>query len=81
LFGGIQAYVDGQVSGAIIGGLASHCGDMTGVQISGIINKAKSVKGVQLGCVNIAKEGLQFGLLNYNEAGFLKQDVLGLFAL
>lgn len=44
--------------------------DVTGAQTS-LINVADNVNGFQLGLINQSTSGLQFGLLNFNEKGFL----------
>jgi hypothetical protein len=47
--------------------------DVSGVQMGGVNVAAESSNGLQLGVINLAKhhEGLQFGLININSAGFL----------
>ena len=101
-FGGIGTSIDGDVNGVVISsigvdidrkttgiiftGFGSACKEMTGVQISGIFNSVDTIKGLQIGTANLAKEGIQigiynhntgsngwqFGLLNYNKNGFFK---------
>lgn len=47
---------------------------MKGVQVAGIVNYAKKMKGFQLGLINIADtlEGASFGLVNLSKNGYHK---------
>jgi hypothetical protein len=66
-------YVEDRFDGLQLSGLASHAGRGSGAQISALLSDAKVWKGIQIALVNRAGEldGLQIGLLNFNERGFL----------
>ena len=51
--------------------LRNKAANVTGGQLFGLYNKAKEVKGLQMGLINNTRSGLQIGLLNFNERGFL----------
>lgn len=70
---GISSVSKGNVGGFQIGGLTSLAdGDVKGFQIAGIFNKAKNVKGFQIGLVNVADSlgGFQLGLINVVKKGY-----------
>ena len=85
LIGGFFAGCIDNITGLVIAGGYTRCKEISGTQISGLINNTKKLKGFQLGTVNFAKGGVQlgiynhnsgtkswqFGLLNYNKNGFL----------
>jgi hypothetical protein len=53
--------------------VTSRAGGGVGVQIAPLFADAKQLRGFQLGIITRAEElvGLQLGLLNFNENGFL----------
>lgn len=66
-------YVEGRLSGVQLSGLAAYSGQGTGVQIASVMARAKKLRGFQFALVTVAEEmkGLQLGLLNFNDNGFL----------
>jgi hypothetical protein len=71
--GGLSSYARGNVGGFQIGGLSSFAqGDVKGLQLSGLVNKARCLRGAQIGLVNIADSsaGFQLGLVNINKKGY-----------
>jgi hypothetical protein len=66
-------YVEGRLSVVQLSGLAAHAGRGTGVQIASVMARAKKLRGFQFALITVAEEmkGLQLGLLNFNEKGFL----------
>jgi hypothetical protein len=53
-------------------------GNLTGVQVSGLLNVARKVNGIQLGIVNIAdtiESGIPIGLLSIVKKGFCEMEV------
>lgn len=68
--GGMRAYGTDDVTGIQIGGLrADGAGNVSGLQIAGGLNRAKRVRGVQLGLVNWCDDlsGTQIGLINISK--------------
>ena len=67
---GLVSRTHGSMCGVQIGGLyngTGHENDINGVQIAGVINKASTVHGLQIGLFNFAETmdcGLQIGLWN-----------------
>jgi hypothetical protein len=74
---GVQAasifnYTSGKVLGAQFSSFYNHSGNLTGVQAA-YVNKAKSVKGFQIGLINIAdsyEKGLPIGFINVVKDGY-----------
>jgi hypothetical protein len=52
-------------------GLFNIADTVHGTQVSGLLNRARKVKGAQIGIINSAKEidGVQIGLLNFSKKG------------
>jgi hypothetical protein len=71
--GFFSSYVEGQVRGLQISGLAARAGQGSGGQIASVLSDVKVWKGFQIALFNRAREleGVQIGLLNFNERGFL----------
>ena len=71
--GVFASYVEGRFSGLQLSGVTARAGRGSGVQIAAVLSDATAWKGVQIALVNRAREleGLQVGLLNFNERGFL----------
>ena len=65
--------VEGRLRGVQIAGLVSLASEGSGVQIAPFLAHATKFSGFQLGLFTFADEmkGLQLGLLNFNENGFL----------
>jgi hypothetical protein len=65
--------VEGQFGGLQRSGLTSRAGHGSGAQISAVLSDAKVWKGFQIALINRASElqGVQIGLLNFNEKGFV----------
>jgi hypothetical protein len=65
--------VEGRLRGVQIAGLVSLASEGSGVQIAPFLAHATEFSGFQLGLFTSAGEmkGLQLGLLNFNENGFL----------
>jgi len=60
-----------QLAGIQFGVLGNSSEIVDGLQIGGILNWAKTVRGVQFALINTTDSGFQLGLLNFNENGFL----------
>lgn len=69
-----------ELNGTQLGLLNVVSGKTEGGQI-GIINIAKHVAGIQLGLINSAKHGLQLGMININEDGWLPVCILFNFSV
>jgi hypothetical protein len=69
-----------ELNGTQLGLLNAVAGDAKGGQI-GMINIAGRLAGIQLGIVNSVKHGLQFGLININEDGWLPVCILFNFSV
>jgi hypothetical protein len=67
------SYVEGQFAGLQLSGIAARAGQGSGGQIAAVLSDATVWKGLQIALVNRVREGegLQIGLLNFNERGFL----------
>ena len=67
------SYVEGELRGLQLSGIASRAGRGSGGQIAVGLSDATVWQGFQIALVNRAREmhGLQIGLLNFNEKGFL----------
>ena len=65
--------VEGRLRGMQSSGMMAYAGDGAGAQFAPILVQATKLRGFQLGLVTLAQEmtGLQLGLLNFNENGFL----------
>jgi hypothetical protein len=65
--------VEGTLRGVQFAGLSAYASEGGGVQIAGGLARATTLTGFQLGLMTYADEmkGLQIGLLNFNESGFL----------
>lgn len=60
------------VKGAQLSGLGNWAKNVNGVQVAGLVNKAKHVKGTQVGLINIAdtvENGVTVGLINIVKKG------------
>lgn len=83
---GITNVNQGPTRGAKIAGIANISGEEhNGVQIAGILNKAKRVRGSQIGLINIADTvtGATVGLINIVKNGYNKFEIYvaeGLYA-
>ncbi len=86
---GISNVVKGNASGAQIAGTINVCRDtMRGLQLAALENRARYLKGVQIGLINVAdtSDGYSIGLLNIIRHGGVRQfslsatDVTGLSA-
>lgn len=69
-FSGISGILDadeGVAYGISVCGLGNYYADMTGLQIAGVINGAKHLAGIQIGCLNMTEDmrGLQIGVVNF----------------
>jgi hypothetical protein len=81
---GVSNYAKEQVSGTQISGVANIANrGIHGTQISPIFNYAKSLKGVQIGLINISdtSDGYSIGLINivmkgYHKLAFSSNEVL-----
>ncbi len=71
--GALGNSVEGRLRGVQIAGLVTLAGEGSGVQIAPFLAQATNLSGFQLGLFTYADEmkGLQLGLLNFNENGFL----------
>ena len=71
--GFFASYVEGRFDGLQLSGIAARAGPGSGVHIAAVLSDATVWKGFQFALVNRAREleGLQIGLLNFNERGFL----------
>lgn len=69
----ISADVDGSAFGLQWGNLINRAGTITGAQVAVLFNRALGVTGVQLSLVNYAEdlEGVQLGLININRNGWV----------
>jgi hypothetical protein len=58
-------------AGLQIAGLVNVTDTLQGTQIAGLFNRARHLRGVQIGLINVAKEndGVQVGLLNFSNRG------------
>ncbi len=70
---GLHNSVEGRLRGVQIAGFVSFASEGSGVQIAPFLAHATKFSGFQLGLFTFADEmkGLQLGLLNFNENGFL----------
>jgi hypothetical protein len=70
----MYAEVDGNLSGWQGGGVARVGGILRGVQHGFLFNEASDMRGIQISLINRAErlDGVQIGLLNFNDAGPLK---------
>lgn len=68
---GIYNRVGGEFAGLQLAGLLNNAGHLKGTQISGLVNKAKTSSGVQLGLVNLldSASGTSIGLVNLAKRG------------
>ena len=70
--GGLINEVHGDMKGVQAAGLANITrGEMKGLQVGGIVNRAKNLKGVQIGLINSAdtSSGYMIGLINIVKNG------------
>jgi len=77
---GLLNLVGGTVSGVQIAGYQNICKDtVRGLQISGVFNKARYLKGVQIGLFNVADSstGYSIGLVSVVRHGGVRQVALG----
>ena len=66
--------------GQIAGFLNTTGGTHSGFQAAGFLNVAKTLKGVQIGIINVAdsiEDGAQFGLLSFSRNGYKRLDLIG----
>lgn len=68
---GVFNVAEGSVRGLQIGGVFNVAEDVTGGQIAGIMNTADTVRGVQIGLINISNRmyGVPIGLINIVREG------------
>ena len=71
--GAFAADVDGRARGLQTSAIFNHAGDGAGVQLTGIMNRAERMRGLQIGLINRAEElrGVQIGLININRDGWI----------
>lgn len=78
-FSGLINIHEPAMKGFQMAGLANiQQGDFNGVQMSGLLNKANNISGVQFGIINIAdtvKKGIPIGLLNFIKDGYMAVEV------
>jgi hypothetical protein len=67
--GGVVNLSRGDGRGAQVAGVVNAVtGDMVGLQLAGVINSSRSLRGAQIGLINVARgevRGAQIGLVNY----------------
>jgi len=66
--------------GQIAGFLNTTGGTHSGFQAAGFLNVAKTLKGVQIGIINVAdsiEDGAQFGLLSFSRNDYKRLDLIG----
>ena len=70
---GLHNLVEGRLRGVQIAGFVSFASEGSGVQIAPFLAHTTKFSGFQLALITFADEmkGLQLGLLNFNENGFL----------
>jgi hypothetical protein len=75
---GLMNHAEGNVGGFQISGIGNQAkGDVDGFQIGGIFNRARTVKGSQIGLVNIADSvgGYVVGIVNVIKKGYKVLEV------
>lgn len=72
-FAGFGNTAVGDVRGTQAAGFGNACEDLTGAQFSGFLNLAKTVKGTQVGFINVAdsfEQGAPIGFFSYVRKGY-----------
>ena len=72
--GGLAADTDGIATGVQAANLSTRAGGIIGLQLSTLYNRALAVTGVQISLVNDADDlkGVQIGLLNIHRNGWIR---------
>ncbi len=84
-FAGFCNVVKGDVKGVQVAGFTNITGgDVDGLQISGFFNRARNLKGMQIGVINVCEsveDGVAIGLLSFVKNGLRQVEISGNEAL